>query len=236
MASMKFTVDNKIFEKWPEVIIGGLILTNIDNTGKNKEILKLLRDQESETEQSLSSVEMGSLPEVAAWRQIHREFGSDPRDFPSSIESLLRRARGGKPLPEINKLVDLYNFLSIKYRLPAGAEDVNKIVGDVVLTFATGSESGKYLGSDVVENCTEGEVIYKDNKGFICRRWNWREAERTMIEGTTKNALLVFEAAPPMGIEKLNVVLEETQNLAQKFLGGNQQKFILEKNNSEVSF
>lgn len=231
---MKFVINQRIFEKWPEVIVGGLVLTDFDNTGSNPELLKLLRDQENKTQQELSSLEMNQVPEVMSWRQAHRDFGSDPRDFPSSIESLLRRARGGKPLPEINKLVDLYNYLSLKYYVPAGAEDIDKIIGTVSLTFSNGTESGKYLGSETVENCAEGEVIYKDDEGFICRKWNWREADRTKIDTETKNALLVFEALPPTTREKLETLLKEAVDLSAKFLGGKQTAFTLDKNNPEL--
>lgn len=224
---MKFVIDKKIFEKWPEVIIDGLILKNIDNSGSNEQLTNLLRGQESKTQKDLRTVELGQLPEIAIWRKIHREFGSDPRDFPSSIEPLLRRVRGGKLLPTINKLVDMYNYLSIKYRVPAGAEDIDKIMGDVRLTFADGSENGKYIGSDTVENCFAGEVIYKDGEGFICRRWNWREADRTKIDKNTKNALMVFEAAPPINIDKLNNLLSEAIKLSSEYLGGEQTQFIL---------
>ncbi|MBI3342104.1 hypothetical protein HY024_03190 [Candidatus Curtissbacteria bacterium] len=231
---MKFIVDQKIFEKWSDVIIGGLVLSDFNNKGSNQDLLKLLRDQEAKTQQALASLEMGQVPEVAAWRQAHRDFGSDPRDFPSSIESLLRRARGGKPLPQINKLVDLYNYMSLKYYVPAGAEDADKIKGNVQLAFATGTESGMYLGSDTVENCQEGEVIYKDDEGFICRRWNWREADRTKIDENTKNALLVFEAIPPTNREKLETIIKEAADLSAKFVGGTQTSFILDKNNPEL--
>lgn len=233
---MKFSVDEKIFKKWPEVIIGGLVLTDFDNKGTDKEILKLLRDQENKTQQELASLEMGQIPGVAAWRQIHKAFGSDPREYPSSIEALLRRARGGKQLPEISKLVDLYNYFSLKYKVPAGAEDVDKISGDVVLTFANGNESGKYLGSDAVDTCFAGEVIYKDDKGFICRRWNWREADRTKIGENTKNALLVFEIALPTTTETLENLLKEAGELTSKFLKGSQTNFTLSQQNPKIVF
>lgn len=231
---MKFSVDEKIFEKWPDVAIGGLVIAGFENQGSDEEILQLLRAQENKTQQELASLEMGQVPEVAAWRQIHRDFGSDPRDFPSSIEALLRRARGGKQLPEINKLVDLYNYFSLKYKVPAGAEDIDKISGDVILTFAAGTESGKYLGFDDIDTCFEGEVIYKDGQGFICRRWNWREADRTKIDENTKNALLVFEIAPPTTVETLENLLAEATELANKYLGGKQTSFTLSKQNPQI--
>lgn len=226
---MKFFVDPKIFEKWPDVTIAGLILRGINNSSKDEDVTRLLRDEEAKTQKELGTTELGSLPEIAVWRKIHKSFGSDPHDFPPSVEALIRRARGGKTLPNINKLVDLYNYLSVKYRVPAGAEDLEKAKGDVRLAFADGTESGKYIGSDTVENCEAGEVIYRDDEGFICRRWNWREADRTKIDENTKNALLVFEIATPEVSEKLNELLNEAAILAAKYLGGEQIKFTLSK-------
>src|SRR3989344_3350850 len=203
---MKFTVDPKIFEVFPGVSIGVVSISYMVNSSNVSEILALLRQEEAHQKEVLTGIDLGSLPEISMWREIYKKFGSDPHDFRSSIESLLRRARGGKPLPEINPLVDLYNYLSLKYYVPAGAEDTDKISGDVSLTFAAGTEGGKYLGSDTEENCIEGEVIYKDDKGFICRRWNWREADRTKIDHGTKNALLVFESLPPTRKDKLDTL------------------------------
>lgn len=193
---MKFSIDTAILNTFPKVEIGVVSVNGMDNRGRNAEILSLLRDEESRQKDLLASVEIGSLPEIAVWRDIYRTFGSN-KDYRSSIESLLRRARAGtKPLPEINNLVDLYNYLSLRYHIPAGAEDMDKLVGDVALTFANGTEKGVCLGSEVEEICYPGEVIYRDEVGFICRRWNYREADRTKIEEASTSAVLVMERVP----------------------------------------
>ena len=46
-----------------------------------------------------------------------------------------------------------------------------------------------------------GEVIYRDDLGVICRRWNWREGERTKITKDTKNAVVVIESIASIPIE-----------------------------------
>ncbi len=193
---MKFSIDPAIFEKFPTVEIGVVSITGMDNRGHNAQILSLLRDEESRQRDLLTGVELGSLPEIAAWREIYRAFGSN-KDYRSSVESLLRRARAGtKPLPQINNLVDLYNYLSLRFHIPAGAEDRDKLAGDVALTFADGTEKGVCIGSEAEEICYQGEVIYRDAVGFICRRWNYREADRTKIEEVTTSAVLVMERVP----------------------------------------
>src|SRR3989344_6683728 len=144
---MKFSVEPKIFERFPGVEIGVLVLTKLNNEGKSEEILKLLRVEEKKQKELLANVELGSLPEISGWRKIYKDFGSNPKDFRSSVQALLRRARGGeKPIPQINNLVDIYNYISIKYHLPLGAEDLDKVEDYICLTFADGSEAGKTIG------------------------------------------------------------------------------------------
>lgn len=123
---MKFKVDPQILAKFPGVRIGVLVLKGIDNT-KNKEKIAALLKEEEKKQNTL------------------------PSDFRSSIEALLRRVRTGNPLPQINPLVDIYNYLSIHCYVPIGAEDLDKIVGDIELTFAKGDERGKYIGAEEEE-------------------------------------------------------------------------------------
>lgn len=218
--TMKLIVDPTIFQTFPCVEIGVIVITGLNNRGKGEEILAHLRTEEVRQKKLLTGVDIGSLPDIAAWRQIYRKFGTDPHKYRSSVESLLRRVRSGeKPVPDINPLVNLYNYLSLKYHLPAGAEDLDKVVGDISLTFANGSEKGICLGGKTEEVCDKGEVIYKDREGFICRRWNWREADRTKIRPSTVNAVLVLEKVPEVKEETFNQALSEAGTLLQKFLG-----------------
>ncbi|MBU1326814.1 arginine--tRNA ligase [Patescibacteria group bacterium] len=215
---MKFSIDPKIFETFPGVEIGVIVITGLNNRGKGEEILAHLRTEELRQQKLLRGADFGVLPDIAGWREIYRKFGSNPHEYRSSVESLLRRACTGKPLPDINPLVNLYNYLSLKYHLPAGAEDLDKVAGDISLTFADASEKGICLGGKAQEVCEKGEVIYKDIEGFICRRWNWREADRTKIESTTVNAVLVLERVPDVKEETFSQALSEAKILLRKFL------------------
>lgn len=232
---MIFSVDSKIFETFPGVAIGIVSIYDMINSSNVEEITRLLRDEETKQQQALNGVELGSLPEVTAWRQIYKQFGSDPHDFRSSIESLLRRARSGKPLPLINPLVDLYNYLSLAYHLPAGAEDLDKVQGDISLTFADGSEKGVALGFDTEEAPDPGEVIYKDTKGFICRKWNWREADRTKIDPTTTRTVLVVEKASVVQESTLHAALTEAKILLETHLHAKCVIMVLDEKNMSCS-
>jgi DNA/RNA-binding domain of Phe-tRNA-synthetase-like protein len=106
---------------------------------------------------------------------------------------LMKRVSKGNHIGTINPLVDIYNATSLRYGLPCGGEDIDTFRGDIRLTKALGDESFITLGTDESAPPYEGEIVYKDDEGAICRCWNWRESVRTMLRESTKNAFLCIE-------------------------------------------
>lgn len=232
---MEFRVDQAIFEKYPDLLVGLLVCKDLRNTSfLSPEIATMLREAERGVRAKFSDPEgVKSHPTIAAWREVHRSFGSNPNKFPSSIHALCKRIAKGGELPVINPLVDLYNVISLRHILPVGGEDLDRSQGNISLTFATGSEPFIPLGSSENEPPDPGEVIYRDNEGVLCRKFNWRESSRTCLTEHTKNAVLVIEAVPPTTHIELENALKELQELVVKFCGGTVRDTIL--NASKVS-
>ncbi len=231
---MNLKINPQIFEKFPNLILGVLVLRNLDNTGHDPKIEKLLRSAESEVRAIPNIEPVNSYSKIESWREAHRVFGSSPKKAAPSVQSIVRRVVKGGQLPTINKLVDLYNYISVKYVLPAGGEDLDKCEGDIELTFADGTENFIELGSTEERLPESGEIIYKDSVGAICRKWNWREAERTKLTDGTKNALLVLEALPPLSREELKKALKELQELVAAHCGGEITPYFLDKEALEI--
>jgi DNA/RNA-binding domain of Phe-tRNA-synthetase-like protein len=63
-------------------------------------------------------------------------------------------------------------------------------------------------------------VIYKDDLGTLCRRWNWKEAERTKLTAETRNAFLVIEGLPPVGCDLVERAANELAALVREHCGG----------------
>lgn len=53
-------------------------------------------------------------------------------------------------------------------------------------------------GAPVTEAVEAGEVIWRDDIGATCRRWNWRQCVRTRIGPDTTDVWFVLEALGPM--------------------------------------
>lgn len=144
----------------------------------------------------LAGRQAGDVPEVVAWREAYRSFGAKPQRTRPSVEALLRRLDTG--LPRIDRLTDVYNAVSIAHLLPVGGEDLSNYVGPPVLTRAVGDESfdTTAVGEAVVEHPEPGEVIWRDDAGVTCRRWNWRQCTRTRLTGATTHAVFILDWLP----------------------------------------
>lgn len=235
MSKMKFDISAKIFERFPGASIGVIIANDIDNSGDEKEIDTLLTSVEKDTCKSFENRLISDDPTIRAWRQAYRSFGA--REYCASVEALLKRMVKKKGLWHINKLVDLYNFISIKYILPVGGEDLDTIKGDLTLAEAKGDEEFIALGSTENDPPLPDEPIYRDQEGVICRRWNWRESDRTKLMPETKNAILVIEGILPEERSRIESALREFAALISKYCGGTNRTLILDKNNpsAEIS-
>lgn len=152
-----------------------------------------------------------------------------------SIEALLKRVKNGNPIGTINPLVDIYNSVSLRYGLPCGGEDIDTFVGDIRLTLANGNEPFLPLGSEENAPPNAGEIVYKDDEGVICRCWNWREAQRTMLTENTKNAFLCMELVDETRIDGFHMALQELSELVSHHLGGIVKIEVLDIHNREMT-
>ncbi len=140
-------------------------------------------------------------PRLAAWREAFRAFGVRPRSAVSSVESLVRRAADG--LPRIDRLTDHYNAISVAHLVPFGGEDLDRYAGPPRLVRATGTERFDAIeGGAVVDSAPKpGEVVWRDDAGVTCRRWNWRQCARTRLTPQTRNAFYVIDGLGPTAAE-----------------------------------
>lgn len=232
---MKLVITNTIFDDFPELVLGVVILHNIDNAQNSAEITDMLRQAEAALPGKLGTTPVIEHPYIATWREAYRKFGAKPKDYPSSVENLIRRVSNGASIGHINNLVSLYNTISLRHILPVGGEDLDKIVGDVLLTRAGNDEPAVFLlGEKEARAPHAGEILYKDDAGAICRRWNWKEADRTKLTQETHNAFLVIEALPPVPRETVETAIRELAELVKRYCGGTVSTAFLDKDHREI--
>jgi DNA/RNA-binding domain of Phe-tRNA-synthetase-like protein len=176
----------------------------------------LLTAAEDRARKHLGDSRPEELPEVAEWREAFRAFGAKPQRTRPSVEALLRRVDTG--LPRIDRITDAYNAVSIACLLPVGGEDLARYAGPTRLVRAAGDEDFDTSadGQPVVEHPERGEVVWRDDRGVTCRRWNWRQCVRTRITSSTTSAMFVLDGLATLGTEGLRAAEAElTGSLAR---------------------
>lgn len=169
----------------------------------------LLRTAEAAAVEALGDKQPDQLSHVAPWRDAYRAFGAKPQRTRNSLEALLRRAATG--LPRMNRLTDLYNAVSVLHQVPLGGEDLARYAGPPRLIRAAGDEPFDTVadGEVVIEHPEPGEVVWCDDAGVTCRRWNWRQARRTQLTDDTVTALFILDALAPMTDEDLHAATDD---------------------------
>ena len=160
---------------------------------------RILTDAEATARRLLDGQPPEQLPHLAAWREAYRAFGAKPQRTRPSVEALLRRLDPAG-LPRIDRVTDVYNAVSIAHLLPIGGEDRGAYLGPARLVRADGSEpfDTSASGEPVVEHPEAGEVVWRDDAGVTCRRWNWRQCTRTRITTGTSSAVFILDALDPL--------------------------------------
>src|SRR6478609_7909995 len=169
----------------------------------------LLQAAEAAAREALDASAVEQIPHVAQWREAYRAFGAKPQRTRNSLEALLRRAASG--LPRVNRLTDLYNAVSVLHQVPVGGEDLTRYTGAPRLIRATGEEPFDTVagGTAVIEHPDPGEVVWCDDAGVTCRRWNWRQAHRTQLRENTTTALFILDALDPTTDDALHTAAKD---------------------------
>ncbi|MFI8395842.1 hypothetical protein CXF97_01055 [Pseudomonas sp. Choline-02u-1] len=142
---------------------------------------------------------------LQAWADVFRLFGAKPQRTPCSAEALRKRVLRDGDLPSIDPVVDLYNAISLEYAIPVGGENAEAYVGSPRLVVADGSEPFDTMkeGVSAHEFPDAGEVVWRDDQGVTCRRWNWRQGVRTRLDAQARHMWFILESLPAMPLEAL---------------------------------
>ena len=208
---MRFVVSPKIFELYPGLKLPVVVAQGLEPTANSIRVEKLWREAWEEAGLLASTyANAQSHPRVAAWREAMAATGVSGRKYPSSVESLLRRAfKGGEP-PRINPLVDFYNSISLRYVVPAGGFDL-ALLGDALeLRLTREADTFRPLDSASAERVEPKEVAYASGNEILTRHFVWKQSHKGLLSESTRSVFLVSEV--------LGEVEESADGLAQAVL------------------
>jgi DNA/RNA-binding domain of Phe-tRNA-synthetase-like protein len=192
------SISADVLASFPSVRVAA-VYAKISNSMLLRPIIDRLRIEASGLAEELSVVEpISSLPEIASWRETYAAMGVKPSKFHSSIESLLRRLRGGKYAETGLDIVDFYNLVSILQKSPIGAYDARKLaVPEIHLRKANPSiDQFDPLGGDATSfPLSEELVVYASGNSVLCWGFNTRDSCAVCVDNNTEEAIFFSEVA-----------------------------------------
>ncbi|MGW3625632.1 B3/B4 domain-containing protein [Streptomyces sp. NPDC000880] len=220
--TLTLTVSDEVRDLAPGFIHLAVEARGLVNGPSNADSSALLDDAVRRLAERLDGRAPDEDPHLAAWRAAYSAFGAKPSRTRNSAEALAKRALADGGLPRINVLVDLYNAISVAHLVPVGGEDTDHIKGGMRLVRATGQEPFVTVagGEETVEHPDAGEVVWCDDEGVTCRRWNWRQGVRTRLTEESVNALFLLEGMAPMTTGELEAAAAELAESLQKLSPG----------------
>jgi DNA/RNA-binding domain of Phe-tRNA-synthetase-like protein len=230
---MLFSVDDRLFRLFPALQIGVLVC-EIENKRYGEDRLEAVLDG---IRVGFSYERPQDHPHIKVWREAFTKLGISASKYYSSIESLLRRALKGGPFPRINPVVDLYNAVSLKYLVPMGGHAVSALEGSVSLCFAEGGEPFVPMDGGEIEKADKDEVVYKDEKEVLTRRWVWRQCDKDKVIGDTASIFVPIDVMEGLETGLCEKVMDEMeQSLSRNGYGRVVHRDILTKERLSTEF
>ncbi len=189
---------SEIAEDFPEVEIAVVIASGLAIPAERPAALAdIIAEAERACRAAWGDTALSDIPGIAAWRRAYRAFGIKKTSYRSAVERLVKNVLAERDLPAINGFVDCYNAVSLAHVLPAGADDLDKVAGDIA--FRTSRTGDSFLdmaaGDDGARDDPPkpGEIVYADAEKVLCRRWNWRQDARSLVTPATRRAVVTVQ-------------------------------------------
>ncbi|GAB4161266.1 MAG: hypothetical protein Fur003_4670 [Candidatus Dojkabacteria bacterium] len=242
---MRVSVNQNVFAKFPYTTELIVVLKGVNNNTKySREIIQLLNKQQKTLRDNSSLDLLETDPKYFKWIQLYKEIleptenskNFKEKTLPSHV-ALTKRVLEGKDIPNINPLVNYYNYMSIKWGVAFGGEDLATYLGDVTLRYCEGNEKYLGIGEDEVVQIPKGEIAWVDDHSVTCRMWGWRQSDRTKVVTDSKDVIFYIDIIK--GEEGLNDnEIEQMRNEfiegCKKYFGAEVHWYLLDKENNEA--
>lgn len=218
MSNLTFAVKQEVLDLG--VKIQTLKIDGVVNSKTNQDFIKYQNQEIQSLKKYWLKNQIENDQTLKGFRDLHIKVGRSNRKFVSSPESLIWLLKEKGRFPQINTLVDIYNLISLKYKLALGAHDVNKIIGNVTLKLTDGTEKFISLQSHQHENIFHGEYGYIDSGNNVICRLEVIQCEETKVTTDIKDVFFIIQGNSETSAGYIETATKELIELTTKFCNG----------------
>lgn len=171
---MRFGIASEVLEVFPNYCVGVVVASGLSSGKAALETDPALEQAAAGLKETLAGQPVDQNARIRVWMDAFRRAGIDPFAFPPSVESLARRVVDGDGPPRVNPVVDAANAVSLRYLLPVGAHDLDRLRGDFWVRYSRTGDTFTPLGQTEKVEVPPSEIVYADDQAARTRRWVWR--------------------------------------------------------------
>ena len=208
---MTITIDNNLKEKLPNYNpIGYIIEFNDDYfvNEKSIEVSNLINNISSKLKENYNYEEITTISKLKETRDAYKTLGKDPSHTKPACESLIRRILKGNDLYRLGDVIDLGNVLSIETMRSVCVVDLDKVVGNVNITYSTSEINYEGIGRGLIN--AKNLITYKDDLGIFGSPTS--DTLRTMVTNNTHKILIMIMCFSCLDKEQDEQLLLELYN------------------------
>jgi len=190
---MFFKIERKLLEVNGGLYTGVVVAEGIDNCSVNIDIQEMLKSEVEKVRSEFEGKSVKDYEGLECYRKAFRDVNINPAKFPCSIEAILTRIAKQGEFPSINPVVDLGNYISLKYRVPVGVHNIDGLEDDLIVRFANDDDcanDNNSLNGDILKI---GEPVYVTGSTVNTRRWMWRQMPSARVDENMHNFIFPID-------------------------------------------
>lgn len=215
---MFFRIEKKLLDLNGGLYTGVVVAEGLNNKLPNPEITALLRQEVQKAVRDLAELSVKDMTSLDVYRNALKQLNINPSKYPCSIEALLTRIAKKGEFPSISPVVDLGNYISLKYRLPVGVHDIGSLTEALVVRFSNEADCNETANSSKSDALKPGEPIYACGSSVRTRRWMWRQLPAGKVDENSTDFLFPIDGFTS-NKEMIQAAMDELVSLLEKIFG-----------------
>lgn len=230
---MLFNIENEIMKTG--VYTCAVAVRGLDNTRLQEKISTMLQEEVQKARSETEHTPVREMEALKPYRDAMCRLGINPNKYPCSVQAILTRICKKGDFPSINPVVDLGNYISIKYRLPVGVHDLGTIKDTLTVRLADNDDCNKSENHLENDELKPGEPVYAAGDSVRTRRWMWRQTSAGRVTEKSTDFLFPIDGFES-NKETVDAACNELVALLRELFHVNAEYGILNGNNTEFYF
>lgn len=214
---MEFRVEKAVLDAGVKIVFA--VIRGLDNTTANEEWLMRREVWLEELLERYKGIDVHQDAILEGFNILHEHTGVKRRKNIPASENLVKLLLKHGSLAYINKVVDIYNILSLDSKLALGAHNIDYVSGNVTLRFSNGTERFVPLGQTEPIPISPHEYSYIDDSNEVLCRLEIRQVQKTLVDETARNVFYIVQGNEATSDELLLQTAQQIIDLTTKYSG-----------------